>query len=285
MAVLFFHTFRSTLIKAIISLFAKNDGFAKVFYKARIDYLSRSICFEQDSIDLQDGYETHKITDGPFLGMKYIVNSLHKFDPISVLRQKQSGVYEQEVLDFLSRGNYSTILDLGAGTGYYSLGMLLSNKCQEVIIFEKDEKNHHLILQCARLNGINESKISLFGAADKTTITSVLRRQTDIANSKTIILCDIEGDEYGLFDYSLIQQLADFKVTLLIEKHNNRKSNSVDFFRILELYYDVQSLPTMRRDLTGRYVEFPLIIDRWLFASENRAEGCQVLAIPKQSLT
>jgi len=280
-----FHTFRITLIKAVIGVIGTNDEFARLFYKARLHHLSSRICFEQDSVDLEDSYRTYTITDGPFLGMKLLANSSYMFDPFPVLMQKQAGVYEQEVLYILSEGNYSTIIDIGAGSGYYSLGMLFSNKCQKAILFERDEKNHPFILECARLNGINESKFSLFGAVDKTTLTFILRDQTDTANSKTIILCDIEGQKFDLFDSFLIQYLADSKVTLLVEIHKNRKSKIVDLFRSLELCYDIQPLPTMRRDLTGCFVEFPLITDRWLFASENRGECCQVLAIPKQLLT
>jgi hypothetical protein len=281
----FYHTFRITLIKAVIGVFSTNDEFARLYYKARLHHLSSRICFEQDSVDLEDSYRTYTIADGPFLGMKLLANSSQQLDPIPVLKQKQAGVYEQEVLYCLSEGNYSTIIDIGAGSGYYSLGMLFSNKCQKAIMFEKNEKNHPLILECARLNGINESKVSLFGSIDKNSLTSILRNQTDTANSKTIILCDIEGQEFDLFDSLLIQHLADSKVTLLVEIHKNRKSKIFDLFRSLELYFDIHPLPTMRRDLTGCFVEFPLITDRWLFASENRGEGCQVLAIPKQLLT
>lgn len=280
---MFFSRFRIALIKKMLNFFAMNNELSKHFYKARRHHLSSHICLNNLFVDGQESYWTLRITNGLFAGMTYIGNQQSWFDSFEVLMQKQSGIYEQEILDFFSKSNYSTIIDVGAGAGYYSLGLLFSKKCQKAILFEVDQQYPPIIRTLARINDISEEQFSIFGAADKSAITSILSSMTTIEKSKTVMICDIEGKEFDLFDSDLIHHLAASGVTLLIEIHKNRTSRIIDFQQVLKLYYDVRLLPTMRRDLTDSLVELPLITDRWLMVSENR-DSCQVLAIPQKSL-
>ena len=118
-------------------------------------------------------------------------------------------------------------------------------------------------------------------------IISKLNEQNTIENSSTLIICDIEGFENKFFDLDLIKELAVRNVTICIEVHKAqffKYGLANNFLLNLENYFKVLVLPTMQRNLTDFLMEVPFVTDRWLLASENRSEGCQILARPKSFL-
>ena len=139
------------------------------------------------------------ITNGPFAGMSYEIETLSWFDSYESLVQKKYGIYEQEVLSYISENTWSTLIDIGAGTGYYSLGMLRLRYCKKAILFESNEEYFPIIRRNASANSIDESRFQINGTADAAVIISKLNEQNTFENSSTLIICDIEGFENKFF--------------------------------------------------------------------------------------
>jgi hypothetical protein len=271
--------------KYTMRLVAKSDKLTAYFYSARKTYISqKNIYDDRNYSQLHQQYKTFNITAGPFAGMSYEIESLSWFDSYESLVQKKYGIYEQEVLSYISGNTWSTLIDIGAGTGYYSLGMLRLRCCEKAILFESNEDYFPIIRRNASANSIDESRFQINGTADAAIIISKLNEQNIIENSSTLIICDIEGFENKFFEHDFIKDLAARNVTICIEVHKAQffKYGITDnFLTNLKIYFNVLVLPTMQRNLTDCLMEVPSVTDRWLLASENRSEGCQILARPK----
>ena len=107
-----------------MGLLAKSTRLSSSFYSGRRRHISTT------NINLAKVYNVDKqkshilIEMGPFAVMLYGCNGETWFDPNESLIQKKFGSYEQEVLNFITKQKWSIFIDIGAGTGYYSIGML-----------------------------------------------------------------------------------------------------------------------------------------------------------------
>lgn len=274
--------------KYTMKLVARSDKLTAYFYSARKTHISKkNIWSDGNYSQLHHQYKAFNITNGPFAGMSYEIETLSWFDSYESLVQKKYGIYEQEVLSYISGNTWSTLIDIGAGTGYYSLGMLRLRYCKKAILFESNEEYFPIIRRNASANSIDESRFQINGTADAAIIISKLNEQNTFENSSTLIICDIEGFENKFFDLDFIKELAVRNVTICIEVHKAqffKYGLANNFLLNLENYFNVLVLPTMQRNLTDCLMEVPFVTDRWLLASENRSEGCQILARPKSFL-
>lgn len=274
--------------KYTMRLVARSDKLTAFFYSARKTHISKkNIWSDENYSQFHQQFKTFNITNGPFAGMSYEIETLSWFDSYESLVQKKYGIYEQEVLNYITGNTWSTLIDIGAGTGYYSLGMLSSRYCKKAILFESNKEYFPIIRRNATANNIDESRFQINGTADAAIIISKLNEQNSIENSNTLIICDIEGFENKFFELDFIKELAARKVTICIEVHKAqffKYGISKNFLINLEIYFNVLILPTMQRNLTDCLIKVPFVTDRWLLASENRSEGCQILARPKSFL-
>src|ERR1700760_4646091 len=104
------------------------------------------------------GYLTHltqsrcrsSVASGPFTGMKYINKSAG-----SAYIPKLLGIYERElhdIIEYVCRLNIRTVINVGAGEGYYAVGLAVRMPFSSVIAFERDPQACAEVRALARLN-------------------------------------------------------------------------------------------------------------------------------------
>lgn len=185
---------------------------------------------------------------GPFAGMKLI-----KFSHISSapLALKMYGLYEREVLDFLvAQKGRSVLVNLGAGEGYYSVGLIRTSTVDRSLAFEIDEKGRRAIAVNAEQNGV-AGRIKVFGAADALLAKTILAEGVDPATA--IILCDIEGAEFSVLDDAFV---AAFRNSVfVVELHpfavSDGEARLAALIARLAPSHDLQRVKAGNRDWVG----------------------------------
>jgi hypothetical protein len=146
---------------------------------------------------------------GPFAGMRYVGGSVG-----SCFIPKLLGTYERELapkIEWICRCHPNLVIDVGAGEGYYAIGLALRVRQARVIAFESDEAGQAALSAMARLNDV----------ADRLTVRGRCERQ-DLAvalagHPAPVVICDVEGDEEVLLDLEDVPELRD--ATVLVETH------------------------------------------------------------------
>lgn len=177
------------------------------------------------------------IPRGPFAGMDY--------DPSPERWQacKLLGCYEAElngVVELLISRKPERIINVGCGEGYYAVG--LARRCPGAVVdaYDTDAAALDVLRHLAERNHVKniERVGGLCTAADLQAL----------AGKRTLVVCDIEGGEVGLFAPAVIESLAQSDV--LIEMHDrivpDATSILVDRFRGTHLFSLVHSVS--RRD-------------------------------------
>ena len=120
----------------------------------------------------------------------------------------------------------------------------------------------------AEINNVN-NQISVMGKVDNKNFFSSLPNNLDL--SQTIILCDIEGEEFNFFSEHILKKLK--KSNLIIEIHNeNSTSKEITLLKIAKKFFDVSIIIDSNKDMS----EFNMLhnlndIDRNLIACEGRS--------------
>lgn len=144
-------------------------------------------------------YLPPEIQSGPFSGMIY-----RKQATGSVILPKLLGTYEDElhpVWAGLPWAQYDAFVDVGAGEGYYAVGMCWRHPAIKGIAFEKSKKGRKQIGMLARLNGVAD-RLEVRGycsVADLNAVLSGLRRP--------LLIMDVEGLERILLDPQAVPAL------------------------------------------------------------------------------
>jgi len=100
-----------------------------------------------------------KVRNGPFKGMMYPEISTVE----STLLPKLLGSYEKEIqscIESICQVNYSEIINIGCGEGYYAVGLALKNPNAKVFAFDINKQARVLCRKMAILNGV-EDRISI----------------------------------------------------------------------------------------------------------------------------
>ena len=151
-------------------------------------------------------YEKRAILGGPFRGMNYISEAQG-----SVLIPKLLGIYERElnlVIDSLCRQPFQTIYVIGAGEGYYAVGMALKIPMARVFAYEANESAHKLISEVAEQNGVS-ARVSILGLCADEDMRAV--------KPDSLVIMDVEGAEERLLDPVKFSGLQ--SSTILFEAH------------------------------------------------------------------
>jgi len=153
------------------------------------------------------------VAHGPFEGLRLDANPhWGKTDLCAMLL----GTYEPEVMRFLKAGSVSgrkQFVDIGAADGYFAIGALRSGWFNSACCYELTAEGQATIARVAEANGVAD-RMSIFGEA-KPQFYLELEGQDW---SDTVLLCDIEGGEFELFDEATLAALAG--ADILIEVHN-----------------------------------------------------------------
>ena len=159
-----------------------------------------------------------RVLGGPFRGMLVPISR-----PGMTLRFLL-GTYELELhaaIEQLFASGLRTVINCGAGHGFYAVGFALRCPNARVIAFETLTTRQHDIGSAAELNDVGD-RVALRGRCDSDT----LRDSIASAAPPLLVLADIEGDEATVFDAKMAAQLSE--ATVLIETHDNLMPRTTD---------------------------------------------------------
>jgi len=148
------------------------------------------------------------VQGGPFAGLKYVDQSVG-----SALLPKLIGSYEAElhrIIEQLPACQYTTIVNIGCGEGYYAVGLARLLPSVQVIAFDTAEQAQALCRALAELNGVAE-RVSVRGEC-------TIKGLRELCRPHTLVLCDCEGAELTLLEPQAVPGLAHCDV--LVELHD-----------------------------------------------------------------
>jgi hypothetical protein len=131
----------------------------------------------------------------------------------SVFFPKLLGSYEVECHAFVERicsRACDRIVNIGAGEGYYAVGLARRLPKAHVIAFETDPYSRQLCSRLAELNGV-QSRVEIRGACDRDALAASLI-------GKCVVVSDCEGAELDLLVPEKVPGLV--QTTLLVELHD-----------------------------------------------------------------
>jgi hypothetical protein len=163
------------------------------------------------------GYLTHlvqqrtsqQVLQGPFAGMRYVDDSVG-----SAYIPKLLGLYERELshcVDAIEALQPEQIIDIGAGEGYYAVGLARRNPAAHMLAFELQSAGRSAIAEHARLNNV-EKQIEIRGECTVSALRDALP-----SSRQSVVVCDVEGAESQLMDPTTVPALSN--ATILVELH------------------------------------------------------------------
>ena len=178
------------------------------------------------------------------------------------------GMYEQEVITTLDQNRGRILINLGAGDGFYAIGAVKSGLFEESIALEMHAESRSLIVENAKLNRIE--KISIYGLAAKNFWINLRINPRDL--ERTMVISDIEGDEFEIFDETAFSYFE--KSILIIEIHDWVEGGLSKIQTLINAScstHDYKILTTGARDPSD-FEELSSFSDneRWLLCSEGR---------------
>jgi hypothetical protein len=153
---------------------------------------------------------------GPFAGLLFPEEIIHA-DIESPILPKLVGCYELECHRFVEeicRHEYDQVINIGAGEGYYAVGLARRIPGARVIAFESHEKSRELCAVLGRINGV-EARVEVRGYCDRESLNTRLNAES---KARTVIVCDCEGAELDLLQPDLTPGLR--FADLLVELHD-----------------------------------------------------------------
>ncbi len=194
---------------------------------------------------------------GPFKGMKYIKRSYS-----SALLPKLLGTYERElhkVIEQIISTGYQNIVDIGCAEGYYAVGFAC--KCRNtagfhVYAYDINKDALQNLMELSALNSVSD-KITIgerFGYNDFELFK----------DKRTLIFCDIEGDELTLLDPAKAHSLLNYD--LLVEIHDGNDEAGIIKTRLTNRFKQTHLIQLIK--YTSRSVKDAAAItyttDEWL---------------------
>jgi len=211
------------MLKKIISKFSQYDA-AWFLMKPIVKFSSFVTASRSRLVDKQNADKERKemeqlfgslfpkkeVLHGSFKGVKYpALNSIG-----STLYPKLLGSYEQEVhgvLEKICNTQYSEIINIGCGEGYYAVGLGRRIQNAKIFAFDTDADARRLCQEMAEINQIqNRLEVNTFCTSNYL--------ENFKFTTKGLIVCYCEGFEIKLFNQSNIKNLE--RCDLLIETHD-----------------------------------------------------------------
>lgn len=152
----------------------------------------------------------NKVAYGPFAGMIYATSNIEDTYLPYLL-----GTYELELhstIEALCEKSFDTIVNVGAGRGYYVVGLAIRNPQTHVIAFEANAEERASIKQLARANNIYD-RLTINELCDATLLSDSLPN-----GKRRLVLMDIEGGESILLDPAIVPKLKGCHI--LVELHD-----------------------------------------------------------------
>ncbi len=149
------------------------------------------------------------VQTGPFTGMRY-----GRFSTGSVVLPKLLGTYESELhptLSDLPFSAYDRCVDVGAGEGYYAVGLCYRHPHLQMTAFESDPKGRRQIRRLAQMNGVSD-RVAIQGHCGSDALGSAI-----LPGERCLLIMDVEGFEATLLDPRQVKALAG--VDFIVEVH------------------------------------------------------------------
>lgn len=203
-----------------------------------------------------------QVLAGPFAGMRYADESAG-----SAFEPKLLGTYELElrpVIERLCAADFKLIVNVGAGEGYYAVGMATRCEGARVVAFESDEHARALIRQMAEMNGV-EDRIRVEGLCEPEALARILP-----ADSLCLLIMDVEGGELSLLNPETLPPLKDCHI--LVELHDFiRPDTSAEIEARFNQSHTIEKIRQRGRALNDLPFRDPLL-DRWVvrYTDEQR---------------
>ena len=150
------------------------------------------------------------VQQGPLAGMHYIDGAIE-----SAYIPKLLGIYERElwpVVASLDATEFRTLVNVGAGEGYYAVGLARRHSDIRVVAFEALEAGRAAIVRMAHLNRVAD-RIAVRGCCDLAALQAALHE-----DPTAIVICDAEGAELDLLRPDVVPELQ--RARVLVELHD-----------------------------------------------------------------
>lgn len=189
--------------------------------------------------------QNKRVMDGPFKGLKYSRTQAYG----SSVLPKLAGSYEaclHPVWYELQLNDYTSIVHLGAGEGYYVMGLQrLLQPANGSIAVECDERNIALLKENLAANGMT-AEVSIVNVKAEPTLLQQWHRP-----GRMLWMCDVEGDEKKLFSHDNADLWAESD--LVIELHEYLDRGMVEYISgIFYASHTIQLIQENRMDAVSR---------------------------------
>lgn len=187
-----------------------------------------------------------RVMAGPFRGLRYVPGSIG-----SVLPAKLLGSYECELRPWIARLvalQPERIVNVGAGEGYYAVGLARRLPDCSVIAFESEPRGRQLIRQIAGLNRV-ESRLEIRGACTAADLGPLLDRAP-----RPAVIMDVEGAEVDLLDVHRAPGLA--RSVILVEIHEFSAPVGASLRTRFRSTHHLEEIPTRPR----RWTDLPVLL-------------------------
>jgi hypothetical protein len=187
---------------------------------------------------------------------------------------KLFGLYEQEVLAIAEQASShrSVLVNLGAADGYYGVGLVATGVYPRSVCYELDDEGRDFLARSAETHGVAE-RVRILGGATRD--FPVELRKLDIPIRDVLVLCDVEGAEFEIFDADCLGSLRGAES--VIELHEFMVADGPlkmqSLVECAQRHFHVHLFKTGYRDLSGiRELDLLSDSDRWLVCSEGRTK-------------
>ena len=178
------------------------------------------------------------VVAGPFKGLQYVESGRG-----SSLGPKLLGTYElelRETIESIIQRGYKTVINIGAGEGYYGVGLAKRMPNSRLICFDAEPINREQITMLARRNGV-EAQIDVRGLCDDMSLAQAIGDSNDV-----LVICDIEGAEVEVLRPDAVPSLK--RADLLVEMHDIVRKGCSDAIRQrFAATHDIEVIPTRKR--------------------------------------
>mgnify|MGYP001269079836 CR=1 FL=1 len=154
------------------------------------------------------------VQQGPFAGMAYL-SQVQSHDLLhgSAFVPKLLGSYEAELHEMIARvatKPYATIVNVGCGEGYYTIGLARLLQHAHIYAFDIDQRNQEWCAEMACLNNVSD-RVTIAGACD-------LELLCALTTKPALLVIDCEGFELDLLQPDVLPGLC--LCDVLVELHD-----------------------------------------------------------------
>lgn len=220
----------------------------------------------------------YRVKYGPFAGLRLSTTPLWGTGESGA---QCLGLYEKEIQELLAEiqreRRKSVLIDVGGADGFFALGSLFSGMFSRCITFEANAALRAGLDELAYANQIRDN-IEIRGLATQDALVDAVRE----CGGDCVVLCDIEGGEYALFESALLVAIKNIDVIIeLHEFDEEMKSRCSIFVERICSERPARLIRTGGRDFsTIPEAEFLSDLERALLAAEGRMRLGKWLYLP-----